>query len=201
MPAQELMTSQLEAVNAMLACVGESPIESLLGDLTANVQIAVDLLKKTSRGLQSASWNFNTEEDFELSRAIDGTVTLPGNTLDVDLTVETGAINIVQRGLRLYDKKNHTYVFADNPHVDITFFLPWDELNEPTRQYVMISAARIYQDQTVGSQEHHKFTLFDEQRASANFTASDTRNEDATIFDTEDIASIVRRRRPRISMF
>jgi hypothetical protein len=195
------MTTQLEAVNKMLACVGESPIESLLGDLTANVQIAVDLLRDTSRELQSGSWHFNTEEDFELSRATDGTVALPGNTLDVDLTVEDGQVNIVQRGLRLYDKQNHTYVFTFNPHCDITFFLSWDELNEPTRNYIKIRAARIYQDQTVGSQEHHQYSLLDETQAYTNFVSSDTRNEDATIFDTEDMASIVRRRRPRITMF
>ncbi len=195
------MTTQLEAVNKMLACVGESPIETLLGELTANVQIAVDLLRDTSRELQSGQWNFNTEEDFELSRATDGTVTLPGNTLDCDLTLENGQVNIVQRGLRLYDKSNHTYVFQSNPRVDIVFFLSWDELNEPTRNYIKIRAARIYQDQTVGSQEHHQFTAQDEATAQINFVSSDTRNEDATIFDTEDIASIVRRRRPQIRMF
>jgi hypothetical protein len=201
MPSQERMTTDLEAVNTMLACVGESPIESLLGDLTANVQIAVDLLRKTSRGIQAAGYHFNSEEDFELSRATDGTVTLPGNTLDVDLTVEEGQVDLVQRGLKLYDRKNHTYTFSFNPHVDIIFFLAWDELNEPSRQYIMITAARLYQDQTVGSQEHHQFALLDEQKAQIVFEQSDARNEDANIFDSEDMASIVRRRRPRLLNF
>lgn len=201
MPAQETMTTQLEAINTMLACVGETPIDTLLGSLTANVQIAVNQLKDTSRELQSGSWHFNSEDDYELTLDVNGFCYLPGNTLDVDLHQEDGTVDLVQRGLQLYDKKNHTFVFTANPKVDLTFFLTWDELNEPTRNYIKIRAARQLQDRTVGSREHHQYFALDESTAYTNFVSADTRNEDATIFDNWDIASIVTRRRPRITAF
>jgi len=201
MPSQERMTTELEAVNEMLACVGEAPINTLTGDFPAAIQIAIDKLRSTSRAFQMMGWNFNTEEDWELSRALDGTVELPGNTMDVDLTLEEWRVEVVQRGLRLYDKKNHTYIFDFNPKVTLKLFLPWDDLNEPARNYIKIMAARIYQDQTVGSQEHHGFTEKDEAKAWVAFNASDTENEDATIFDSWDVGSIVHRKRPRISQF
>lgn len=201
MPAQETMTTQLEAINTMLGCVGEAPIDSLLGSLTANIQLAVNLLKDTSRDLQASSWNFNSETDFAIIRDINGYCTLPGNTLDVDLSTEAGDIEVVQRGLRLYDKQNHTFVFTSDQKVDITLFLPWDDLNEPARNVIKIRAARQFQDRTVGSHEHHQYFAADEATAFAAFVGSDTRNEDATIFDNWDIASIITRRRVRTSAF
>lgn len=201
MPSQELRTSELEAVNSMLACVGEAPINVLTGTLTANVQIAVDLLRNTSRGVQLDGYNFNTEEDWELSRDVDNKIPLPGNTLDVDLTTEDGSVNIVQRGDYLYDKKGHTFAFTSNKFCTLILFLPWSDLNEPTRNYIKVKAARIYQDQTVGSQEHHQFSAQDELEAYTKFMASDARNEDATIFDTMGMAGIVNRRRPLVTQF
>lgn len=197
----ELRTTELEAVNTMLACVGSAPVNSISGDLTADVQIAVDLLHNTSRGIQTEGWNFNTEEDFELTIDGDGKVPVPLNCLDIDLTTEDWTTEPVLRGNFLYDKKNHTFVFTSNPKCTLILFLPWTDLNEPTRNYIKVMAARIYQDQTLGSQEHHMYTAKDEAKALTTFLSSDSRNEDCTIFDTPDMAGIVNRQRPRVSSF
>jgi len=201
MATQERMTTELGAVNAMLAAVGEAPLNTLVGNFPAGIQIAIDLLRQTSRQIQSVGWNFNTEDDFELSINQSGEVELPGNTLDVDLTIESGEIDIVQRGLRLYDKQNHTYTFTVAPRCTLITMLPWDELNQPARQYIMTRAARIYQDQTVGSGDHHVFSMQDEQVAYQVLQGSNAENEDATIWDSWDVASIVRRKRPQTVSF
>lgn len=201
MPDIYTTTTDLEAVNSMLATVGETPINTLSGSLTANVQIAVDLLKKTSRQVQLEGWHFNTEEDYLLALDTGGKIPIPGNTLDIDLTTEDGTVDIVQRGLFLYDRLNHTFVFSQAQSCTIIFFLPWTDLNEPAKNYIMVKAARIYQDQTVGSSQHHQFTAADEMLAYSNFLSSDTRNSDYSIFDTIDISSIVNRRRPLTSQF
>lgn len=200
--AQELRTTKLEAVNAMLACVGESPINTLLGELTANVQIAVDLLHSTSRKVQNTGYNFNTEEDFELAREV-GTnkIPVPGNALSVDLTEENGQFQVIMVGDFLYDKTNHTFVFSANQKCTIKFFRAWEELPEPARNYIKVKAARIYQDQTVGAQEHHSYSQQDEVEAYATFVTDDGENEDANIFDTYFMASMVQRKRPRITQF
>lgn len=197
----ELRTTELEAVNTMLACVGSAPVNLITGDLTADVQIAVDLLRNTSRGIQTEGWNFNTEEDWSLSLDGNSKVPLPGNCMDVDLTTEDGTLEVTQRGDFLYDKKNHTFVFTTSPKCTLILFLPWTDLNEPARNFIKVKAARIYQDQTLGSQEHHMYTQRDEDTAQLTFMSSDARNEDATIFDTPDMAGIINRRRPRVSTF
>ncbi len=191
----ETMTTELEAVNAMLAAVGEAPINTLLGDLPATIQIAVDLLRDTSRKIQAKGWSFNKEEEYELSRNGDDEVQLPASCLSCDLTIERGDVDLVQRGLYLYDRKNHTYELDFNPECTIVFFLPWDELPEAARNYIKVKAARIYQDQTVGSEGHHRYTQQDEAEAYADFVGADAEAEDATIFDNWDVGSIVSRKR------
>jgi hypothetical protein len=197
----ETMTTETEAVNSMLAAVGEAPINTLLGDLPAAIQIAVDLLRDTSRQVQLKGWNFNTEEEYELARNGDDEVELPGNTLKVDLTQASGDIDLVQRGLFLYDRKNHTYELDENPECTITFFLSWDELPEAARNYIKIKAARIHQDNTVGSESHHRYTQQNEVEAYATMMEADAEAEDATIFDNWDVGSIVSRKRVRTWQF
>lgn len=197
----ETLTTDLEAVNTMLLCVGESPINSLIGNFPASIQIAINLLRSTSRAVQMVGYNFNTEEDVELSLDGDSKIPLPANCLDLDITRIDQTIDPVQRGLFLYDKKNHTFVFSASVKCTIKYFLPWTDLNEPTRNFIKIKAARIYQDQTVGSGEHHQYTAKDELDAFAAFEASDMENEDSNIFDNWDVGSIVYRRRPQTSQF
>lgn len=201
MPTQELRTTKLEAVNSMLACVGESPINTLEGTLPANIQIAVDLLRNTSRHIQTRGWNFNTEEDVELSRDSDGKIPLPGNCLDVDLTTEDGTVDVIMMGDFLYDKLNHTFVFGANQKCTIIYFRAWEELCEAARGYIKVSAARIYQDQTVGSETHHQFSAQDEAMAFSVLNSSNAESCDATIFDTAQMAGIVNRRRPLVTQF
>jgi hypothetical protein len=197
----QTMTTELEAVNTMLACVGEAPINTLEGDLPASIQIAVDLLNDVSRRIQAKGWSFNTEEDYELALNGDSECVLPGNTLSCDLTIEDWTVNLVQRGSQLYDRKNHTYVLEAAPRCTIVFFLAWDELPEAARNYIKIKAARIHQDNTVGSESHHRYTQQDEVEAYADIVGANAEAEDATIFDNWDIGSIVSRKRVRTSFF
>lgn len=195
------LTTETEAVNSMLAAVGEAPVNTILGDLPAAIQIAVDLLHDTSRQVQLKGWNFNTEEEYELARDENNEVQLPANTLKVDLTTEDPDIDLVQRGLTLYDRKNHTYELDENPECTIVFFLEWDELPEAARNYIKIKAARIHQDSTVGSESHHRYTQQNELEAHATLMEADAEQEDATIFDHWDVGSIVNRKRVRPSQF
>jgi hypothetical protein len=194
----EQLTTELEAVNAMLSAVGETRVNTITGNLPAGLQAAVDLLRETSRQVQLFGWHFNSEEDYTLSRNGDGHIQLPGSILDVDLHTEAGTYDIVHRGSRLYDKKNHTYVFTENLQCDIIWFLAWNTLPEAARNYIKIRAARIYQDQNAGSESHHRYTATDEAQALTVLQVSDARNQDASIFDTWDMASIVQRKRPYI---
>jgi hypothetical protein len=54
-------TTELEAVNAMLASIGEAPIDTLDSATQADVVMAINTLRNTAREIQSMGWRFNTE--------------------------------------------------------------------------------------------------------------------------------------------
>jgi len=197
----ETPTTELEAINEMLAAIGESPISTLTPPLTAEVQVAVNELHNTSRKVQLRGWWFNEEEDYELALDVDSKAVVPGNAINVDVTTEQYNQDLIERDGFMYDKINHTFVLAAAPMCTIVFFLSWDELPEAAREYIKIKAARIFQQRTVGSGDHYTFTKSDEAEAYATMLELETQNGDYTIFDNWDIYSIVHRRRPITKAF
>lgn len=61
-------TTELEAVNAMLSAIGESPVETV-DTAHADVERAVNLLRDKTRTLQNRKWKFNTEFGLALTAA------------------------------------------------------------------------------------------------------------------------------------
>jgi len=197
----ETPTTELEAVNEMLAAIGEAPVNSIAGTLTAEVTIAVSTLRNTSRKVQLTGYWFNEEDDYELSRDVNNIVAVPGNALNIDLTNEISNVDLVERDGKLYDKVAHSFTIDFNPKCTITFFLPYEDLPEAAREYIKIKAARIYQDRVVGSGDHHTFTQQDESEAYATLLNLESQNGDYTIFDNYDTYSIIARRRPITKAF
>jgi hypothetical protein len=185
-------TTELEAVNAMLRSIGESPIASLTDIAVQDAEIALTTLRSVSRSVQVRGWDFNTEIEMELVVNGDGNIPLPSNTLSVDPVDETK--KLVQRGSRLYDPVEHTYVFTDPVTVNLIVMLPFEELPEAARNYIFVRAARQFQDNTVGDSSLHRYQTEDEEEARATFmqTAADT--EDNNILnDSWSVARILNR--------
>jgi hypothetical protein len=158
-------TTELEAVNEMLGMVGEAPVNSLEVSGLVDAGRARTLLHTTSRSIQSRCWNFNTEDEYPLLVDEEGYINLPANTLRVDATDPT--IKVTQRGSRLYDLDNHTYIFNECPKLRITFFLEFEVMPEPARRYITLNAGRLFQTEVQGSDSIHSQTYKDEEEALA----------------------------------
>lgn len=63
-------TTELEAVNAMLASIGEAPIDTLDGATQADVQTAINILRNTTREVQTEGYRFNTEFGFQIAPSL-----------------------------------------------------------------------------------------------------------------------------------
>ena len=181
------LTTKLEAVNAMLGHIGEAPVNSVAS--TANLPIsastALSVLDEVSREVQTMGWHFNTTNKYTLTPAVDKTIELPENTLHVD-TTDTSK-DVVQRGLKLYDRENNTSEFSGSLDVTITFLLDWDDLNEHARRYIVLRASRIFQTRMVGSRELEALIARDEFIAKSQLEEVDSRGSDRTIFDNYDV--------------
>lgn len=191
-------TTKLQAVNTMLATIGSAPVNSLAGANSADVAMALQTLDEVSLSVQSRGWHFNTEEDKELPPdPVTGEIVI-GNSVvlcDVDGSWD---VDVVVRGTRLYDRKNKTYVFANTLKAKVVSALDWDDLPQAARAYVMIRAARIFQDRVVGSEKHHTFTLRDEIMAMSNLKRYEGETADHTIFDNYDVYRVIDRQYPNL---
>ena len=190
------LSTKLEAVNEILGAIGEAPVNTLSAGSGKPIQAvqAETLLDNTSREIQSYGWHYNSEKDYQLTRANDNTLSVPANTLQVDTQVgKYSDIDVVQRGTSLYDKKNHVSTFTEDLKVDIVFLLDFTQLPEQFRQWITIRAARKMAARFVGSGEMEVFTLRDEIDAKALAKRSDAKNADRTIFDNELSTTTLRR--------
>lgn len=158
-------TTELEAINTMLSTIGEAPVNTVEDNGIVDAVIARQILRSTSREVQSRGWHFNTEKGFLLTPDSEGFITLPPTTLRVDTVDEFQDIDVVLRGNRLYDRRNHTFKFDKPIRVDAVILLPFEELPEVAREYITIRASRIFQERVVGSDILSSFSKSDELRA------------------------------------
>ncbi len=176
-------TTKIEAVNTILQIIDEEPINSLNDELPLEATTALDNLEEVSREIQSKGYDFNTEYEFPLLPNSDGTISLPQSTLSFDAPDAGLNHQYIQRGVRIYDRVNRTFVIGKKLHAVITSFLDWDDLPEQFRKWIMIRAARITAARTIGDQTIVNFTSQEEVEAKTNAENSDARSSNATIFD------------------
>ena len=168
-------TSKLQAVNKALQMMGESPLNSLQGLLGLG-NLAEETLDSVSRKVQAEGWSFNTDYQITLTR--DSTT----NEISVGTNVsrivvdpyEYSDVDVVQRGSRLYDRKNNTYVFTINLKADMTIILEWDELPEHARVYIMTKAGKELQENMIGSKDLTEIKMVLEQEARTQFLEEET---------------------------
>ena len=193
-------TTELEAINIMLAAIGEAPINSLTDTLPVDARTAQNTLTEVNKEVQSEGWSFNTEINVTLTRDGSNQINLPINVLRVDANIhQHPTIDPIQRGLKLYDRQNNKYEFDEDLICTVVYYRDFDEITEQARRYINIKAARIFVDRLIGDQGLRTYTQEDETRARAILTESDYANADhnllrgdpslTNIFDTYNPSS------------
>jgi len=185
-------TSKLDAVNTMLSSIGEAPVSSLSSGLI-EAEIAESILDTIDREVQSMGWHFNTELNKSFAQTPAGEILLPADIPRADATLKANAPNLVQRGLKMYDRVNHTFIVGTNAALDVVVQLVFDDLPEVAKRYIVLRATRIFQDRVVGSNTLHDFQEKDEQQALVQLKDFDKAADDHNIFDNYDTFSIIDR--------
>lgn len=185
-------TTKLDAVNTMLSAIGEAPVSSLSSGLI-EAEIAETILNTVDREVQSMGWHFNTELNKSFAQDTSGQVILPADILKADATLVANSPDLVQRGLKMYDRKNHTFNIGKNVGLDVVVQLEFADVPEVAKRYMVLRATRIFQDRVVGSATLHGFHEKDENRALMELREFDKSADDDNIFDNYDTFSIIDR--------
>jgi len=176
-------TTELEAVNIMLAAIGEAPVNSLTGTVPVDVRLAQSTLTEVNKEVQSEGWSFNTEIDVTIPRnATTEQITLSTDVLRIDANIhQHPTIDPIQRGLKLYDRLNNKFEFEEDLICTVVYFRTFNEIPEPARRYINIKAARIFVDRLVSDDGLRTYTEQDEVRARAILMETDLANGDHNI--------------------
>jgi len=193
-------TTELESINIMLAAIGEAPVNSLTGTVPVDVRLAQSTLTEVNKEIQSEGWSFNTEIDVTLPRDGSNQISLSTDILRIDPNIhQHPTIDAIQRGLKLYDRLNNKYEFAEDLICTVVYFRTFAEIPEPARRYMTIKAARIFVDRLVSDDGLRTYTQEDEIRARAILMETDLANGDhnllrgdpslSSVFDTYNPAN------------
>ncbi|WP_018868278.1 MULTISPECIES: tail tubular protein A [unclassified Thioalkalivibrio] len=187
-------TTELDAINVMLSAIGESPVNSVEDSGVVDAVMARNILRQTLREVQARGWHFNTEKDYRLTPTFpEKQLVVPRNVLRVDTVGQYQSIDVVVRGNRLYDRRNHTFTFGHPVTVDMIILLPFDQVPEMARQYVTIRSARIFQERVVGSVELSTFAAKDEMQALIDLQEYEADTADYNIFNVYSVARVLDR--------
>lgn len=171
-------TTELEAVNACLMNIGESPVSSITGQISVDAATALAMVRNTTREIQTHGFYWNSELNFTISPNAESKLQLPANTLKVDTTGDDITKDLVARGRFLYDRVNHTYTFTDAVTVELIVALTFDEMPEAARRYVTVRSSRIYQERVMATPTLSSFNTTDEDFARAQLLAENISVED-----------------------
>ena len=143
--------NELEAVNMLLAAVGEAAVSSLETATTVDVTQAKNLLSNINREAQQKGWHFNTEWDVVLSLDSDSRIPLGTTVLSIYSPTKMTTIRGREGSPFLYDLDNNTFTWTAsiNDAVTITL-LDFEDIPQTARQYITTKAARIFQEEIIG---------------------------------------------------
>lgn len=159
-------STELDAINTMLSSIGEAPVNAVEDSGVVDAVMARNILRSTSREVQSRGWHYNTDKDYVLTPTYpDKEIRIPLNAIRVDTVGTHKNIDVVVRGNKLYDRRRHTFQFDQAVTVDMIVLLDFDDIPEAARVYITLRSARIFQERVVGSADLSQFTQRDELRA------------------------------------
>lgn len=184
--------TELDAVNAMLRAIGEMPVNDLdEASEVSEASIAQNLLHEISRDIQDMGLECNTESDFPMLKDVNGYIYLTDNIIRID-PCDT-SLDIVQRGNRLYDKKDHTFIFTKNLDCEVVWFLPFEDLPHHVSAFVLITAIRRFVSDVLGDQGIKQLSEEDYVRTKAQFMRSEGDTDDRTYLDAPGLRGMLRR--------
>lgn len=191
----DTLTSEIDAINVCLSTIGQAPINTLTGTLPVDVNLARSVLTEVRRKVCEDGYWFNQDKKVQATLDTNNEIIVAPNTLKVELTYPTYGIDLVQRGLRLWNSFSQTYTFTVAPKLDITYLLDWVELPEAARQYIMHRAARIFQARAIGSPELNQAASQEEVLALAKLKRADSDARNRNILNGPGLSPIRRYRR------
>lgn len=168
MSSTSLLT-ELDAVNIMLATIGESPVNSLNISGLGDVAVAQSTLSEISRTVQERGWAFNSDNEYTLALTAANEILVPVNAVRIRCSaIDSMSGYVTTRAGKFYNKKTQSFTFDSPLKVDVVWLLDFSEIPEAAKYYITIRAARVFQRRMVTADALERYTAIDEAQALAS---------------------------------
>lgn len=187
-------TTELDAVNILLAAVDEAPVSAVDAATDQDVVVAVDTLRATLAEVLTRGWRFNTDFEYRIVKNVaDDKFDVPSDLLKFNITqrydqigyvgekeddgtfsTDPDAIDLVQRDdsgtLRFYDRIRNKFDYGDSTDrpqifIDAVWSSDFNALPETARKYVVAYATRKFVENKLGEAGVSKDLRDDEGKA------------------------------------
>ena len=177
--------SELNMVNDSLLAIGEAPYQE--GTLVDTLPIGTDgetakrIIRNTMIEVQSRSWYFNTDYNFDLVPDSNNFISMPPNVLRVDFGNTGYKHRYILKNNKIYDVLNHTYMITQPVQADMIWLTDYNDLPPEAYEYISARSARKFQQKVIGAIETDQFTVRDEQDAYINLQRRQAQSNDYNI--------------------
>ncbi len=165
--------TELQAINRMLAGIGQSPITQAGLDNAANpdVAIATETLYEVSRQIQSEGWAFNKEYNVLMNPNTDGLIAVATDIMQVDASNQTyrgressgsyydgafygsnsnASMDLIIKNDFLYDKRNKTNIFTKSIQCTVIYYRKFENCPPSVQYYIVDAAAALLCQRIIG---------------------------------------------------
>ena len=170
-----MFITQLEVVNACLATMGETPLNTLEDDHSYKAA-ALSILNQTNRIEQKRGWWFNSEYTELVPDATSKYVYIPLDAIAVKTIDRWHTPPYAQRGKRLYNIEKNSYEWDAPLCVDIVRLLSFDDLPFHAADVVHYGTVMRFQREFDGDGTRYGQLTQDYSRARMELSAESTRN-------------------------
>lgn len=199
MPAALAPTTKLDAVNAVLASGGRTPVSTITGALSNEAATALNEINRALREVCARAPYFCILREYVLDRDGNNKYPVAANVLEADVESGPGALlHLAPVDGFLVDLLTND----DTPDLGATVtarlvvLREFEEMPEAARQHVYARAARRYNQYFVRNADLVRAALLDEEDAKGVFAALCTRQSDANLQKTYHGSSLLSRIRP-----
>ena len=185
-------STELDAINAILMSVGESPVTSTTVQ-SPEVVIAQKTLQQVCREVQSEGWVFNTEREYPITLDSNNHCLIPNNILQIDTNhfKHLNDFDVIRKkdsGVwKLYDLMEHRFNFENTSegklYVDVIWMVDFEEMPQVFRDYCTVRASRIASNRMINNPQSSEMMGTDESLARALAVEYDANQADYNIFN------------------
>ena len=196
-PRKELMDmnlkplTELDAVNKILAAIGEAPVNTLEELTNIDAVNAYAILMDENRSFQMRGWFFNKHASYVFNpdtnekkiHWIDNILYLKG----------LNGEKLVKKGKYIYDMANQTDTFISPLTAEVVFLVPFDDMPEPVKDFITAEAALTFQTRFLGDPSLTQVLEAGRQKAWAVFQEYDMDINDYNMLDNTDVLALKQR--------